>query len=270
MSYDWKHAFRVAVSPYQEMFRAGVHGIPITDIENYWVHELGRTIFRQKDTQSWEAGYWHYLMKTRKSVLDLVKKPEHQRNKRPTLQMNFEDFDTLPQGWNGTERRWFPCNEKNIPQIKWGYEYLDGGYKPDLSEKEVALSLAPTGWIGQNLYAQPFIVIDIDGVGHGETDEQVIAFGRKYSDYTETWEAEEKLGSFHLYFATNRIIPIQHYSYAKLDVMGNEKNAAVYMKNKQSNGLPRQEFTAEIWNDLKAYILQRKQQREEEVYANPC
>lgn len=145
-----------------------------------------------------------------------------------------------------------------MPLQKWGYSET---YRPNLYEHDAAKALSPCGWIGQNLYAQPFIVIDIDGVGHGQTDEQVIEFGNRYRNFTETWENPDKPGSFHLYFATNRQIPIGHFPYAKLDLMGNQKNAAVYLKNKVSNGMRRADLNDAFWSDLKVYLNTRRQQR---------
>jgi hypothetical protein len=178
------------------------------------------------------------------------------------MDSDLDDFIKWPQGWSGTGRRWFPCNEQNMPMQKWGYA---PGHTPVLYEREAAIALSPIGWTGQNLYAQPFIVIDIDGRGHGEDDEQVIAFGNKYKRFTEAWENPDKPGSFHLYFSTDRQIPISHFPYAKLDLMGNQKNAAVYTKDKQSNGVARAALNVYFWNDLKSYLDGRRRQREEIV-----
>lgn len=143
---------------------------------------------------------------------------------------------------------------------KWGYS---DGYSPTLYEREQAQALSPIGWVGQNIYAQPFIVFDIDGVGHGERDEQVIEFGNRYRNTTETWENPAKPGSFHLYFQTDHQIPISHFAYAKLDLMGNQKNAAVYTKDKVSNGIPRAPLTEDIWQSLQHYLSVRLEQRTE-------
>jgi hypothetical protein len=153
-----------------------------------------------------------------------------------------------------------------MPMQKWGYS---PDYRPNLYEHDGAVALSPIGWVGQNLYAQPFIVIDIDGDGHGTYDEQVIEFGNRYRNFTETWENPDKPGSFHLYFATDKIIPIGHFPYAKLDLMGNQKNAAVYLKNKVSNGIPRADLNKEFWSALKEYLDTRRQARINEGRETP-
>ena len=178
----------------------------------------------------------------------------------PILDMKLSEFDQWPSGWSETYRRWFPCHETGLPMYRWGYSE---DYTPKLYDRETAQSLSPVGWVGQNMIYQPFIVLDIDGVDHGERDDQVIEFGERWRDYTETWENPQKPGSFHLYLATSSIIPITHFPYAKLDLMGNQKNAAVYTKNKVSNGKPRAKLTEEIWEDMKQYVKARKQQRDE-------
>lgn len=248
-------------SPYFGMFRAGCLGIPIEEC----VAECSRLGIpvRSKDVEAWKDGKWKHDMNHRSSVLNpampkvstseaLITKPKEYR---------LESFPLFPDGWNGTDVRWFPTDENNRPMQKWGYS---DGFRPTLYTKANAQALSPVGWVGQNMFMQPFIVIDIDGVGHGGMDTQVIEFGRKYSGYTETWEDPMKPGSFHLYFSTNRMIPIRHYPYAKLDLMGNEKNAAVYMKNKQWNGIDRKPLTSEIFEDLKAYLKMRFDQRKEQ------
>jgi hypothetical protein len=177
----------------------------------------------------------------------------------PIMDSTLIDYQTWPHGWTGTTRRWFPCNEQNMPMQKWGYS---PDYRPNLYEHEQAVALSKCGWVGQNLYAQPFIVIDIDGAGHGQDDDRVIAFGNQYRKFTETWENPLKPGSFHLYFETDRQIPISHFPYAKLDLMGNQKNAAVYLKNKVSNGVPRAMLTEVFWADLKGYLAGRLAMRD--------
>lgn len=105
---------------------------------------------------------------------------------------------------------------------------------------------------------QNFIVMDIDGVGHGIKDEQVITFGSQFREMTMTLEDPMKQGSFHLYFMTNRLVPVKHFPHAKLDLMGNAVNAAVYFKNKVSNGIPAAELTPQIWDAMQRYQVSRK------------
>lgn len=254
-AFDWKALFALGESPYFALFRCGCMGIKLDDCLALCV-ELGIPL-RGKDVRSWQDGDWNYQTHTQTSVLNPVIKPGYEQCVS-LLDSQLEDFQTWPHGWRGTTRRWFPCNEQNMPMQKWGYTQ---DYRPNLYEHDAAAALSPINWVGQNMYAQPFIVIDIDGVGHGETDDRVIEFGNRYRNFTETWENTAKPGSFHLYFATDRQIPIGHFPYAKLDLMGNQKNAAVYLKDKQSNGVPRADLNDLFWVDLKAYLKDRQAAR---------
>ena len=253
--FDWKTLFAPGESPYFAMFRCGCMGIAIDDCLSL-CNTLGIP-HRQKDMRAWEDGNWNSRISRPTSVLNPMMRQGYEQI-TPIAESTLADFKLWPDGWSGTTRRWFPCNEQNLPMQKWGYSEE---YTPNLYDREQAQALSPIGWVGQNLYAQPFIVIDIDGVGHGCIDEQVIEFGNKYRNFTETWENPAKAGSFHLYFATDRQIPISHFPYAKLDLMGNQKNAAVYTKDKVSNGMPRAQLNEGFWSDLKAYLSTRRQQR---------
>lgn len=255
-TFDWKTLFAPGESPYFAMFRCGSMGVPVADC--ILLCQQLNIPLREKDVRSWQEGDWNLQVRRPASVLNPLMKPGYEQC-IPIMDSELTDFDTWPHGWTGTGRRWFPCNERNMPMQKWGYSPQ---YSPNLYEREVAQALSPIRWVGQNLYAQPFIVIDIDGVGHGETDEQVIAFGNQYRNLTETWENPAKPGSFHLYFSTNRQIPISHFPYAKLDLMGNQKNAAVYTKDKVFNGIERRELDDGFWSDLKGYLAGRRLQRE--------
>ena len=141
--------------------------------------------------------------------------------------------------------------------IQWGWK---DGFEPNLMLRRDAEAISPVHWVGQNMLYQNFIVMDIDGVGHGVRDEQVIAFGTQFREMTMTLEDPAKPGSFHLYFMTNRLIPVKHFPKAKLDLMGNAVNAAVYFKNKVSNGVPAAELTPEIWDAMQRYQVSRKGQ----------
>jgi hypothetical protein len=254
--FDWKSLFNAAESPYFALFRCGCMGVKLTDCLEVCAE---RNIpLREKDIQSWKDGNWNYQTHTQSSVLNPLMKPGYE-TAVPMMDSTLADYQLWPYGWTGTSRRWFPCNEQNMPMQKWGYSET---YRPNLYEYEQAVALSKCGWVGQNMYAQPFIVIDIDGRGHGVDDEQVIEFGTQYRNFTETWENPEKPGSFHLYFTTERQIPIGHFPYAKLDLMGNQKNAAVYMKNKVSNGVPRGVLTEYFWADLKDYLAMRRAGRD--------
>lgn len=265
--FNWKKLFQPGHSIYTAMFSVGVQGVPRDDV-NQRLMEIGvdlRTGVRPCDDQAYKDGYHEYMRgKGNKCPLYIPLRPKP--NALKVMESKLSDFDTLPPNWSGTSRRYFPCKANGSPARKWGYS---DDFTPTLYTKEEAIALAnPHGYIGQNIYAQPFIVIDIDGNKKGVIDQQVVDFGMQFAGITETWFCPEKQGSFHIYLSTQRIIPIAHFSYAKVDLMGNQRNAAVYMKNKYSNGIPRAELTDEHWEALKQYTELRKQQRDVEEGIN--
>ena len=182
--------------------------------------------------------------------------PSFRLASQPTFDtMRLTDFPKFPKGWKGCERRFFPCTSDNRPMMQWGWR---PGFEPNLMLRADAEAISPVHWVGQNMLYQNFIVMDIDGVGHGTTDQAVISFGNMFRDLTLTLEDPRKRGSFHLYFMTDRLIPVKHFGWAKLDLMGNAVNAAVYFKNKISNGIPAAELTPEIWDEMQRYQVSRK------------
>lgn len=255
--FDWRSLFAKGESPYFAMFRSGFMGVPLSVA----VAECDRKgiPLRSKDIESWNDGnFKRSLGHSDGSVLNPVLRQPRTAAVLTSGTVGFDDFDRYPEGWMGSERRWFPCSEDNRPLQRWGYK---DGFVPTLYTRDQAIALAPTGWVGQNMYAQPMVVLDIDGVGHGEMDEKVIEFGNRFKNHTQCWEYWAKPGSFHLYFKTDRIVPISHFPYAKLDLMGNETNAAVYTKNKTSNGLPMAELTKDVWDEIMAYVRKRREER---------
>lgn len=254
-----RELFKPNESPYFNMYTAGLSGIPFEECVAV-LTELGVPI-RGKDAQSWQDGDWKRRMKAgRQDILN----PVVQKPKASTIvaTKKLSDFPMIPYGWLGTDRRWFPCSFDNMPLQRWGYKpEEDPPVIPELFDRPTAQALSPCGWVGQNLYGQTFVVMDIDGRGHGEDDEQVIMFGNQFRNLTETWEDPAKPGSFHLYFSTDRYIPIAHFPEAKLDFLGNQTNAAVYTKNKQPNGLPRMMMTDAVWDAMQHYVKVRKMQK---------
>lgn len=238
-------------SPYFDMYRCGLYGVPLEDCVSKC--RTNGIAVRKKDVQAWEDGMFKHNMKMSGQDITTIARTELGV---PVDDAKLSDFPLFPQGWKGTERRFFPCSNENKPLVKWGWS---SDFTPQLYMKSDAAALSPCGWVGQNMLYQKFIVVDIDGHGHGEDDQQVIEFGRKFSNITLTMEDPTKPGSFHLYFSTDRLIPVRHYGWAKLDLMGNAVNAAVYMKNKKSNGLLMQELDDEIWNAIMAYQKNRKE-----------
>lgn len=248
---DWldRH-IHAGESPYFKMYGAGAFGIPLEDVINK-LTSLGIPV-RHKDIQNWQEGMFKY-----QSEQDLTFAIQHKVELGPTFEeMKLSDYPKFPEYWMGSKVRFFPCTEQNKPMNRWGYSK---DFTPQLYDYATAKALSPCGWVGQNMLYQRFIVLDIDGVGHGATDEQVIRFGYLWKNKTLSFESPDKPGSFHLYFATDRLIPVKHFPYAKLDLMGNAVNAAVYFKNKLSNGLPMMQLNDSIWESIINYQNSRKE-----------
>lgn len=262
-------------SPYFGMFRAGRLGYTIEEVTSHCTM-LGIPL-RAKDIQSWQDGAFKNQVSQaifEQRLAESRRKPGSRINPTnrvgqmpvnlPSLRLVSQpSFDTvrltdlplLPKGWKGCERRFFPCTADNRPMMQWGWR---PGFEPNLMLRADAAAISPVHWVGQNMLYQNFIVMDIDGVGHGVKDEQVIAFGSQFREMTMTLEDPMKQGSFHLYFMTDRLVPVKHFPHAKLDLMGNAVNAAVYFKNKVSNGIPAAELTPQIWDAMQRYQVSRK------------
>lgn len=262
-------------SPYFGMFRAGRLGYSIEEVTSHCT--LNGIPLRAKDIQSWQDGAFKNQVsqamfeqrlaerrRTPGSRLNPNGRVEPVTTPLPTLRLanqpsfdtlRLEDLPRLPDGWHGAERRFFPCTADNRPMMQWGWKH---DFEPNLMLRRDAEAISPVHWVGQNMLYQNFIVLDIDGVGHGTRDERVIAFGSQFRELTMTLEDPRKPGSFHLYFMTDRLVPVKHFPKAKLDLMGNAVNAAVYFKNKVSNGIPAMELTPEVWDALQRYQVSRR------------
>lgn len=261
-------------SPYFGMFRAGRLGYTIEEVTSHCT--ANGIPLRAKDIQSWQDGAFKHqvsqaifeqrLAESRRkpgsrinptnSVISATNLPSLRLATQPSFDnVKLNDLPKLPVGWRGCERRFFPCTSDNRPMMPWGWK---PGFDPNLMLRVDAESLSPVRWVGQNMLYQNFIVMDIDGVGHGCIDEGVIRFGNQFKDMTMTLEDPCKQGSFHLYFVTDRLVPVKHFPHAKLDLMGNAVNAAVYFKNKVSNGIPPMMLTDRIWDAMQQYQVSRK------------
>lgn len=241
-------------SPYYGMFHCGYYGVPIEDC----LAKCRRNgiAIRKKDLCAYNDGAFKRGIGKVVQEGKLVNVADVEPG-LPFDKMKLEDFPMFPVGWIGTERRFFPCTQDNKPMQKWGWS---ADFSPELYTKADAKALSPCGWVGQNMLYQRFIVMDIDGRGHGADDQQVIEFGSQFKNQTLTLEDPAKPGSFHLYFETDRLIPVRHFTWAKLDLMGNAVNAAVYFKNKVSNGLPMMKLNNDIWQSMIQYQQGRKEQ----------
>lgn len=242
-------------SPYYDMFRCGTYGIPLEMCASKC--KANGIAIRQKDIENWHEGKFRYDMKRFGDSNISIKRNNVMGNGKAIDDCDLDELPKIPDEFlNGNMRRFFPCSADNKPMEKWGYS---DDFKPNLYMQSDAKALSPVGWVGQNMYMQPFVVMDIDGRGHGETDEQTIRFGRYFENDTLKMEDPEKPGSFHLYFKTDRLIPVRHWPWAKIDFMGNAVNAAVYLKNKRSNGLKPMELTNSIWNMIQEYQKTRRE-----------
>ena len=239
-------------SPYFGMYHAGRYGVPLEDC----IAKCRRNgiALRPKDIRAYEDGC--FQRNTGISFKEAGITRQDLDYGKPLNDMKLTDYPLMPAGWIGTSRRFFPCTSENKPMCKWGWSRT---FTPELYTQADAKALSPVGWVGQNMLYQPFIVMDIDGRGHGEDDAEVIAFGTQFRDMTMTMEDPAKPGSFHLYFKTRRLLPVRHFTWAKLDFMGNAGNYAVYLKNKKSNNLPMAELDEEIWQKMLRYQRERKE-----------
>lgn len=245
-----------AGSPYFDMFRCGYYGVPFEDCVAKC--NMNNIALRQKDINAWNDGRYKRDMMFL-GCSDVVVKQSTSVTPAGILadDAKLSDFPLIPQNkLSGNKQRFFPCTSDNKPMWKWGYS---DNFIPQLYSQQEAQALSPVGWVGQNMYMQPFVVVDIDGVGHGERDESVIKFGRFFEDVTMKMEDPNKPGSFHLYFSTNRLLPVRHWPWAKIDFMGNAVNAAVYLKNKRTNGLMPTELTDNIWSIIQEFQKIRKE-----------
>lgn len=254
--------FHSGQSPYYAMYEAGLYGYTAAEVTDYCMR-LGLPL-RSKDYANFENG-------AMRSRFRNVQYEQPAGGLNPVINasstslwtddLSFDMLPSLPIGWTPPSRRFFPCTSDNRPMMKWGWSK---DYTPQLMSASDAQALSVVkggpGWVGQNMLYQNFIVLDVDGEGHGGRDSQVIAWGSKYASETMTLCDPLKPGSFHLYFATDRIVPVRHFPWAKLDLMGNAVNAAVYFKNKKSNGRSMAELTKEVWDDMMDYVRERKQQ----------
>lgn len=242
--------FHPGESPYFAMYTAGICGIPIEDVTAK-LTSLGIPV-RHKDIENWQNGMFECRME---HDSNFVVQRKHANQKPSFENMKLSDFPKFPESWRECGHRYFPCTIDNKPMQRWGWSK---DFTPQLYDKESAKALSPCGWIGQNMLYQRFIVLDIDGEGHGSVDNEVIQFGNRWRNRTLSYCDPSKPGSFHLYFSTDRLIPVKHFPWAKLDLMGNSVNAAVYFKNKISNGLPMMQLDDEVWYAITTYQQRRK------------
>ena len=168
-------------SPYLACYSMGLSGHDLPEVVSFF--NRNGIQLREKDIQNWENGHFKYSIELEMDNRSLA----YQGGRREHLDKSAEKiiqlsmFPKFPDGWSGCAQRFFPCTSDNRPKCKWGYT---PGFIPSLTTKPSAIALSDNGLIGQNMLYQPFVVIDIDGNGHGDFDLEVIAFGNLYRDKT--------------------------------------------------------------------------------------
>jgi hypothetical protein len=256
------------------MYVQGLKQTPLNDIIEACAKASNPV--RQKDVDNYWNGYYRSgLHGDDQSLLRLVESPISPA--KNYLEMSYLDYPVHPfNGMPEIERRWVPCNTENKPLIKWSQGCMS---------KIDAECMMHSEMLAENLKGTKMIVIDCDG-DHGDTiDVEPIAFLGRYipstyallkpvtirqvylsgsHDFDETdilfpyptWSLSP---SFHLTFATDRVIPTMHFPEARIDIIGNRANSLRYLKNKVSNGKPITAMTPEIWDDIKNFVRKRKE-----------
>lgn len=249
---DVEQLLKCGQSAYAGMFTLGRRGVPAYIIIDH-VTRLGIPL-REKDWIAYQEGFAYKIGVQNDNINPYKKQPPAWQW---LLNTSFNELEMLhlTPGFD-YERRWFPCSKGSEPLMSWGYNMPDRP-PPRLTTRNEAMAMTEDGYVGQNTYGQPLVILDIDGVGHGAVDQEVITFGNQFKNSTEVWENPRKPGSFHVYFETDRIIPTKHFEFAKLDLMGNKTNYAVYGKDKVSNNIPRMKLDENIWKRLQNYIQWR-------------
>ena len=229
-------------SIYLDMYRWGLKQIPIENIERE-CSRVGKAI-RKKDYENYDRGFSKSNGRNDpKSVLRI------QHQVKGVLDKSLSEFkvNTFEQPRN----RWVPCDERNKPLCKW----TQITYSP-----EDAIMHPDCFYVAEQLKHCHVIVIDVDADHGSKVDEDTLRFFNKYIDMTHCLY-KESYGdplSYHLTFATNRIIPTVHCPWAHVDILGNENNQLRYRKNKVRNGRSPIELTDEIWDDIRIYLKGRK------------
>ena len=255
-------------SLYYWCFEQGLKHIPLEDVEAA-VRACGKQL-RDKDVRNYREGWF-------RSDLNDSNAPDNvwllYNRKHPSppsssfLTTPYRSYPVHPYlGFQEIGNRWVPCNADNKPMQKWG--------------GEECMSLADArAWPGQVYLAETlkgtrYIVIDCDGDHDPTLDMETIRFLSRFKDMTHClrkpkaiceYEGYEDTGiedpaSFHLTFATDRVIPTMHLQRlgVPIDILGNEKNQLRYRKNKIWNGLEPIPMTTEIWNEIRRFVQRRK------------
>lgn len=234
-------------SIYMDCFKAGARGTPWGEIEKACSRE--GIVIRRKDYDNYQRGLRASNHKKMDTLSPSILYPAGASN--TFFEMKYTDYPKLPDGWKESDIRFFPAEGSGAKPLKgwrWGTH---------LTTRQAAEAISPVGLYGENLLGCTHICLDIDGDHSDIVDEDLLRFATPWKKITEYREARPT--SFHLIFETDRIIPIMHWSFAHMDLIGNKSNAALYFKDKQIyNHENRVHMDDELWERLKSYIIYRK------------
>lgn len=231
------------VSIYMDMFTAGTRLIPLDSILRVCEQE-GITV-RRKDV----TNYWNGVRRTQS--VDLLAIPEY-HEPRSIDTHTWDDYPKLPDGWLENPVRYFPTDtqpSKPYPGFKWGSKVVS---------RRLAEQLSPIGMVGENLIAQPYICLDIDGDHDKDNiDLELLSYFAPWKKLTESWESRPE--SFHLIFGVDRVVPTMHFPKAHLDILGNARNQARYLKDKTPSGV-RIPMDHKMWEQVKGWVASRSKE----------
>lgn len=149
------------------------------------------------------------------------------------------------------ENRWVPCNSENRPMVKWGKGCMT---------KADAMAMSGQVFLAENLLGTKMLVIDVDGDHNNQVDQETLDFFGPMRDITHCLSrpGPEPCLSYHLTFATDRVIPTMHFPMAHVDVIGNMRNSLRYRKDKTYNGMPMRMMDEALWDSIKNYLERRQ------------
>lgn len=253
-------------SIYFWMYEQGLKHVDIHEVE-LAVAAAGKEV-RPKDRVNYWNGFHKSDLYHGPAAEDVFMLSRTMREKAASASFDELDLWQYPPhpyiGLPEVQNRWVPCSESNKPMVKWSKGCMT-----------MADAVAYPGqkYLAENLKGCQFIVIDCDGDHDAELDMETIMFLYRWANDTHClvkpklvnqYEGYENTGctipaSFHLTFATDKLIPTMHFPYANIDIVGNRRNSLRYWKNKSWNGITPVEMSGARWAELQAYVKYRKE-----------